>query len=173
MNAPGNGMLAKMLQPFNFIRGQQPASNGKEAVAKPVEIESTLVERQDEVEKFQKKVPLKRGLEIEIGRYMGVSITSSRPRYELANAAISAKHAYMGVDETGVYIVDIGTEGTGSRNGTFVNGVRVNPRIKFYVVPNDEVWLGKPFGEMRERLMITADQMLSEVSVSFRTFAAR
>jgi hypothetical protein len=123
--------------------------------------------------KYEQTILLMTGVEIEIGRYLGAPITSSRPRYELPNASVSAKHAFMGVDETGVYIIDVGTEGNGSRNGTFLNGVRVEPRRKFYLSSTDEIWLGKPHAAMSERLTVNCDRTKSTVSVAFQTFAAR
>lgn len=127
----------------------------------------------DAAGKYDQSIPLQPGLEIEIGRYLGSSITSSRPRFELPNAAVSARHAYIGMDGTGVFIIDVGTEGTGSRNGTFVNGVRVQAKRKFYLQSNDEVWLGKPHGDMSERIIVSADRAKDSYSVSFQTFAAR
>jgi pSer/pThr/pTyr-binding forkhead associated (FHA) protein len=168
--------LTNIFQPLTALRRVAVVANSQLSGAADdgarVGESATLMVR-DTQGKYQQNIALQPGLEIEIGRYLGSSITTSRPRFELPNAAVSARHAYLGLDDSGVFIIDVGTEGAGSRNGTFVNGVRVQPKRKFYLNTNDEVWLGKPHGDMSERIIVNADRANDSFSVSFQTFAAR
>jgi hypothetical protein len=164
--------LAKIFEPIGALMKPRAVPHEQAECCSESEDSSTLLVR-DTKGRYGQTIALEKGIEIEIGRYMGAPITSSRPRYELPNAAVSAKHAYVGMDDTGVYIIDVGTEGNGSRNGTFINGMRVQARRKSYLNPSDEIWLGKPHGPMSERLTMKADRAQSQVKIEFQTFAAR
>src|SRR5438552_2997091 len=68
---------------------------------------------------------------IEVGRF---STPGQRQRrLELASASLSFTHARIGSDGTGIFVTDVGTDGRGSRNGTYVNGKRIGPGLSEYV----------------------------------------
>lgn len=57
---------------------------------------------------------------------------------------VSERHAEVWVDADGdFYVRDVGTNGTGSRNGTFIDGVALNPGIEARVNPGARVLLAK------------------------------
>lgn len=58
------------------------------------------------------------------------------------DASVSRKHARIYVDEGKLYVVDTGTRGEGSRNGTYVNGERIKPLKPRRLEPGDEVRAG-------------------------------
>ncbi|HEY9712081.1 MAG TPA: FHA domain-containing protein, partial [Chroococcales cyanobacterium] len=70
--------------------------------------------------------------------------TVEQPGYSyLDSVTLSRLHARVGIDCKGTYVIDIGVDGRGSTNGTFVNGVRLEPNRKYYLSSTDELWMGK------------------------------
>lgn len=56
---------------------------------------------------------------------------------------VSRIHAVFLLNDEGLQVEDRGTRGKGSRNGTFVNGKRLEPRKPVKIEPGDEVRLGR------------------------------
>ncbi len=61
--------------------------------------------------------------------------------------SVSRKHAILRRKRQQWAIVDVGTEGTGSTYGTFVNGERLEPNEEHHVQPGDEIKLGGESGK--------------------------
>ncbi len=57
---------------------------------------------------------------------------------------VSRVHAQIGVDEKGrLFIVDVGTTGKGSSDGTWVNNKYIEPKKRYFIDENDVISLGK------------------------------
>lgn len=88
----------------------------------------------------------------------GRTIVIGRLSEDLANAGslpdnVSGVHASIRCDRTGrIYLRDIGSDGRGSTNGTFVNRTRLQPNIEVQVEPSDEIVLGQAPGTRVEIL---------------------
>lgn len=65
-----------------------------------------------------------RELHLESGEILQIGRTSG-PLTDLCTDNISGTHAEIRVEAHGIRIRDVGTNGAGSTNGTFVNGVRI------------------------------------------------
>lgn len=53
------------------------------------------------------------------------------------NTTVSAKHAELTEKGGFLFVRDTGTQGTGSSNGTFINGVKITPQINVELVSGD------------------------------------
>jgi len=82
--------------------------------------------------------------ELEIGRKSPAPCTIGVQRCEFRLPVLSTKHARLGIDGLGIYLMDVGTRGFGSTNGTFVNGQRLQPGRKYRLNAEDSVWFGPP-----------------------------
>jgi len=63
------------------------------------------------------------------------------------SALISRKHLLVKHRDDGVYITDYGPDGTGSTNGTLVNGEELRPGIEYRIRPGDNIRLGGRHGD--------------------------
>ena len=61
---------------------------------------------------------------------------------KLEDPYVSRRHARIELRSGGLCIVDHGREGSGSTNGTFINGKRINPGKPYRLEHGDEVSLG-------------------------------
>jgi len=61
---------------------------------------------------------------------------------KLEDSYVSRRHARIELRSEGLYIVDHGHRGSGSTNGTFINGKRINPMELHRLKHGDEVSLG-------------------------------
>jgi pSer/pThr/pTyr-binding forkhead associated (FHA) protein len=90
-----------------------------------------------------------------LGRDPGNEIVDGNKRVKLEKPSLSRIHARIGVDEKGtMYIEDVGTDGTGSKNGTYVNGKRIAPGKRVPINETDAVWLGKPDSAESEKVQL-------------------
>jgi len=81
--------------------------------------------------------------EVTIGRGDGQRFSpEGDARLDINHRKLSATHAKIGVDADGrMYIIDVGTEGRGSTNGTFVNGQRLRPNQRCYITAGDTIMM--------------------------------
>ncbi len=84
------------------------------------------------------------GRTVEIGRGRQHGYILSRNRCELRNQYISARHALLGVDEHGAFLVDVGNTRTGSKNGTYLNDFKLTPNERVSLNAGDRISLGHP-----------------------------
>lgn len=91
----------------------------------------------------QLNVQIPEGAIIELGR-AGVD-TGNRDivRIDLEGSSISAVHARINRDQSLFAIVDVGTDGNGSSNGTFLNGARIAPNRRHHFGINDVIQLSR------------------------------
>jgi len=82
--------------------------------------------------------PLTSDSQLVIGRTTGVGVSVELPDN------VSSTHAVIRVASGGgVTITDVGSEGTGSTNGTFLNGARIVANLPTSVNPGDKVEIGR------------------------------
>lgn len=99
------------------------------------------------------KIKLDAGDFVTFGREPGDGFSDGVKRIKLDATQLSRTHARIGVDEKGtMYIEDIGTDGKGSTNGTFVNGNRVAPGKRQPINEGDAIWLGSPHHPSSQRI---------------------
>ena len=99
-------------------------------------------------------IPLYPDKEVEIGRSRQHGLTADMTRCNVQNPFLSSNHAVLGIDEHGPYLVDVGSEGLGSTNGTYVNGKRLAPNEKIHLRPEDQIYFGVPGRDTSEQLVI-------------------
>lgn len=101
-----------------------------------------------------KRVSLTPGNHVTIGRGDGTEYAEDgSERVDVKGDRLSRTHARLGMDEKGrLYVEDVGTDGKGSTNGTFVNGTKLKPGEKRFVTDLDNVFLGQPHKEGSVRL---------------------
>ncbi|MBX9692224.1 MAG: FHA domain-containing protein, partial [Cyanobacteria bacterium] len=104
-----------------------------------------------------------RRLSIDPGEHLILGRTSKSakadaesPRFELGKSSLDKTHARLGVDEKGrLFIEDIGDRGTGSKDGTYINGKRLVPNRRYYLNSEfDTVWLGKRWSDEGRELKL-------------------
>jgi pSer/pThr/pTyr-binding forkhead associated (FHA) protein len=61
---------------------------------------------------------------------------------EVEDGYVSRRHALIELRGDGPYIIDHGPEGRGSTNGTFINGMRIEPGEPYRLNHGDEISLG-------------------------------
>lgn len=101
------------------------------------------------------------GREIELRE--GQKVSLGRANFSSASREISSKHATIGVDEKGAYVLeDIDSPST---NGTFINGILVTPGVKTYFQPGDEIRFGRKEFIHTQGDDLTATRVIAEESV--------
>ena len=69
---------------------------------------------------------------------------SGKIRYTgIASIAVSRYHVKLEAGEEGIYLIDHGPEGKGSKNGTYLNGERLEPGERVLLRPGDSFQLGR------------------------------
>ena len=99
-------------------------------------------------------ITLEGRMEVEIGRGDKYGLDANKTRCEVCNPYLSARHALLGIDACGPYIMDVGTNGNGSKNGTFLNGERLAANVKSYLMVGDRVSFGLPGCATAEQMVI-------------------
>jgi len=99
-------------------------------------------------------ITLQLKMEVEIGRGVNYGMNASKSRFELPNPFLSARHALLGADECGTYLMDVGSNGGGSKNGTFLNGERLAANQQIYLHVGDRVSFGSPGCDTAEEMVI-------------------
>jgi hypothetical protein len=61
---------------------------------------------------------------------------------ELEDGYVSRRHALIESRRDGIFITDHGPEGRGSKNGTFINGKKIEPGKPYRLNRGDEISLG-------------------------------
>ncbi len=108
--------------------------------------------------------------EVVIGRviredpYMVTLIVDGKTREAgIYDASVSHVHARLYIENNTLYVVDVGTRGRGSRNGTYVNEIRVEPGKPRRLAPGDHIRVGLMTfftigGVEKEKPVIYADE---------------
>lgn len=83
---------------------------------------------------------------ISVGRKFLLTNPPNHHTFDKQN--LSRVHAYIGVDGFGnVFVIDLGTNGGGSTNGTFKNGMRLVNNLVCFIEQDDQIWFGLPNNE--------------------------